>query len=125
MLMQKRKVDKTGNAVNVIYPYRTSHGTWVYDDEDLGVYSEAFVCGSSEVIDHLVGEETNTFTAAISAAPIPGYQAKLVRLDNKEGMTGWYRLDGTDMEHWLCSCVLDYFPDYPAEIYVLFSDLKK
>lgn len=120
-------VDKSKNLVNILHPYRTPYGSWVYDDPEIPVMGEAFVCGSSEVIDQLVGKETNSFTAAISAKPIPGYHARLNRLydeEKKDGIEGWYQLDGTDMKHWLCNCVKDYFPDYPKYIYVLLSDLK-
>lgn len=115
---------KTLNEVNTIHPYRTKFGTWVYDDEDLGVFSEAFVMGSSEVIDHLVGSDTNFFDAHISAKPIPTYDARLIKIDKEDGFDGWYQLEGTEMENWLCACVTDYFPDYPDSIYVKISNKK-
>lgn len=121
-------IDKSNNQVNVIHPYRTQYGSWVYDDADLNVYSEAFVMGSSEVIDHLVGKDVNFFDAAISQHPLPNPTAVLTRMDDKNiesGMNGWYHLEGTDMDHWLCGCVLDYFPGYPAKIYVAISNTKK
>lgn len=129
---------KASNTVNTLHPYRdpVSKG-WYYDDEDLGVYKEAFVMGSSEVIDHLVGKDCNSFTAHISHSKIPAYTARLKKLSPKEAleqekhlgyeavdekdsepMQGWYRLEGTEMVHWLCGCVLDYFTGYPANIYV-------
>lgn len=115
---------KANNALNVIYPYRTKYGTWVYDDEDLGIYSEAFVMGSSEVIDHLVGKDTDQFRAIISQNYLPDYTAKLVNIDSPEEKSrGWYMLDGTDMQHWLCGRVLDYFQDYPETIYVKIEKL--
>lgn len=118
----KKLISKANNALNIIHPYRTPHGTWVYDDEDLNVYSEAFVLGSSEVIDHLVGKETNFFDAIISSNPIPNPTALLVKIEKEferfGSIPGWYKLEGTDMEHWLCGKVLDYFPDYPQQIFV-------
>lgn len=120
--IKKVIINKANNALNVIHPYRTSHRTWVYDDEDLKVYKEAFVMGSSEVIDHLVGEETNFFDAIISANPLPNPTAILVKIqkemDHFGAIEGWYQLQGTDMEHWLCGKVLDYFTGYPDTIYV-------
>lgn len=119
---------KSTNEVNVIYPYRTKHGTWVYDDEDLGVYSEAFVMGSSEVIDMLVGMETNSFMATISTKPLPQITAKLVKTSPANGFQlqdGWYELEGTGVKHWLCGCVLDYFQGYPDNIYVYISNKKQ
>lgn len=120
-------IDKSNNTVNIIHPYRTKFGTWVYDDPELNVYMEAFVMGSSEVIDHLVGKDTNYFDAAISSHPLPNPTAVLTRMDNKNresGMNGWYHLEGTNMDHWLCGCVLDYFSDYPEKIYVVISNKK-
>lgn len=110
-----RKI-KSKNVINVLYPYRTENGTWVYDDSDIGVFKEAFVMGSSEVIDHLVGLDCNNFKLLISSNPIPNYTAKLNKLDRE--YEGWYQLEGTNMEHWLCGCVLDYFENYPDNIYV-------
>lgn len=131
MTLDERRKLKSKNVINTIYPYRWK-GTWFYDDEDLGVHKEAFVMGSSEVIDHLVGSETNSFTAHISSQPIPKATAHLVNVDHeqvKEGDTpiiqGWYRLEGTDMIHWLCGCVLDYFEGYPKDIYVKLENLKQ
>lgn len=120
-------IDKSNNQVNVIHPYRTRYGSWVYDDPDLNVFMEAFVMGSSEVIDHLVGKDVNYFDATISQFPLPKPTAVLTRLDEKnseQGMNGWYHLEGTDMDHWLCGCVLDYFPGYPEKIYVVISNTK-
>lgn len=124
-LMDKRA--KAKNTVNILHPYRTSFGTWVYDDPDIGVYSEAFVCGSSEVIDHLVGEDNNFFDLVISAHPLPGYQAKIVKIQKEEEPTieGWYHLEGTEMDHWLCGEVLSYFEGYPDEIYIRVENCRK
>ena len=115
---------KASNEVNVIHPYRTPYGGWVYDDPDIGVYSEAFVMGSSEVIDHLVGKKCNQFTATISRNKLPKYDARLIKIEEEKDIEGWYQLEGTKMKHWLCGCVLDYFVGYPDNIYVSLSNLK-
>lgn len=117
--MKKNKVvNKTNNAVNVIFPYRTKHGTWVYDDESLNTYEEAFVCGSSEVIDAIVGTKVNKCKVTISSSPLPNSTITLHKIDKEDGIEGWYRAEPLGMEHWLCSKVLDYFPNYPKNIYV-------
>lgn len=141
-----KKIDKSKNQVNVIYPYRTKGGTWVYDDEDLDVYAEAFVCGSSELIDMLVGKDCNNFTAYISSKKIPNHTVKLVNVDDliitedvedeeiaqllteefEAGVEagelyepkGWYEMEGTGHRNWFCGHLLDYFQGYPKEIYV-------
>lgn len=113
--------DKTKNAVNVIYPYRTDGGTWVYDDPDVPVYAEAFVMGSSELIDMVVGTDCNKFTAYISKDPLPNHTVILDNIDEEknDGFEGWYRMRGTTHENWLCEHLNDYFsPKYPKTIYV-------
>lgn len=115
---------KHKNQVNVIYPYRTHGGTWVYDDPDVPVFAEAFVMGSSELIDHFVGEKAMKFTAYISSKPLPRQTLHLVNIDKGGEIQGWYRLVGTDMENWLCGHVLDYFEGYPQNIYVSIENIK-
>lgn len=142
----KEKLDKSKNQINTIYPYRTEHGDWAYDDEDVPVYKEAFVCGSSELIDQLVGKDCVGFTAHISAKRIPGYTVKLNNIDEKvkkddaiemfgdevevEDPTaympqGWYEMEGTGHRNWFCGHLLDYFEGYPKEIYVKIEKPKK
>jgi hypothetical protein len=113
-------MDKSKNQINTIFPYRTKGGTWAYDDEDLDVFAEAFVCGSSELIDQLVGKETDSFTANISAKYMPGYTVKLINIDEteKDQIQGWYQMEGTTHKNWFCGHLLDYFEGYPKEIYV-------
>ena len=143
---KKVLVDKSTNQINLIHPYRTKYGLWVYDDEELGVYNEAFVCGSSELIDHLVGEECNSFSAYISSKKIPKYTVKLVNIDeqikkedalksfkgevkinnpNQYEPQGWYMMEGTEHRNWLCSRLTDYFTGYPKEIFVKIEKRKK
>lgn len=123
-------MDKKKNQINVIHPYRTTYGTWVYDDPDIPVYAEAFVAGSSELIDMVVGKEYNTFTAYLSAKPMPDVTVILDNIDKEkeesykgsqfEGfeMKGFYRMRGTGHENWFCGHLLDYFEGYPETIYV-------
>lgn len=117
------KKNKQNNTINVLFPYRTPQGVWLYNDEDLGVYGEAFVAGSSEVIDYLLRGETECIST-ISSKPFPGYTALLNKIPNTD-IEGWYQIEGNDMPpNWLCSKVLDYFPDYPDQIYVKIEGVK-
>lgn len=109
---------KASNAVNVIWPYRTPEKDWVFDDEDLELKAEAFVMGTSEMIDHLVGTKAMRFRATISTNPLPKITAKLNRIADAGGMPGWYQLEGTDIQHWLCGVTCLYFKNYPEVIYV-------
>ena len=115
-------VDKTGNQINTIYPYRTKGG-WAFDDEEVGLQGEPFIAGIPEIIDSIVGEK-NEFVAHISHSPIPNFTGHLIKLSDDEiekggymPMTGWYQLEGTEMIGWLCPATLKYFPDYPDSIY--------
>jgi hypothetical protein len=123
-IAKKRKielVDKTGNQINVIYPYRT-RGGWSFDDKEVGLQGEPFVAGIPKIIDSIVGKRKK-FTAYISKDPIPDYTAQLEKLDiiDKEFRNlvgeGWYQLVGTPMLGWLCPATLKYFKDYPDNIY--------
>lgn len=112
--------DKTGNQINVIYPYRTKSG-WAFDDEEVGLQGEPFVMGIPEIIDGIVGGK-DTFTAYISKDPIPFFTAFLQKvtdvpqkyLPNGEG---WYELNGSGLVGWLCPATLKYFKEYPETIY--------
>lgn len=117
------KVDKTGNQINVIYPYRTKGG-WAFDDEEVGLKGEAFIAGMPQIIDELVGDE-DTFTAYLSQDPMPD-SIVLTRTDDEVVLEtsptklvqvgAWYEFMG--MEGWLCPATLKYFKDYPEKIYV-------
>lgn len=117
---------KNNNLINVIYPYRTEQGHWAYDDEF--VTGEPFVMGSSEMIDFLVGADCDKFQAIISAKPLPISDKNVINImldnidefmENEMSMIqGWYQLRGTDIEHWLCGHLLDWFVDYPKTIFV-------
>lgn len=122
MIKEKALVDKTGNQINTIYPYRTQAG-WAFDDEEVGLNAEPFIAGIPEIIDGIVGDR-DEFVAHISHSVIPNYTGHLVKLNPtkvaEEGCTpdtGWYMLEGTDQIGWLCPATLKYFKDYPDSIY--------
>ena len=55
----------------VIFPYR-HHGTWVFDDEQVGLVQEPFVSGIPEMVDVLVKNIPNVdegFRLIFSATP--------------------------------------------------------
>ena len=64
------------NTIMVIDPYWFA-GTWVFDDETVGLVREPFVSGVPEMIDELVKntpDARNGFRLTFSAGPFPGYQ---------------------------------------------------
>ncbi|MFN9718449.1 MAG: hypothetical protein ACK58L_07140 [Planctomycetota bacterium] len=67
------------NQIRVIKPY--DHlGTWVFDDDRVGLVQEPFVSGVPEMLDHLVQdipEAHNGFRFLFSSDPFPGFQRTL------------------------------------------------
>lgn len=114
-----KMIDKTGNQVNILYPYRYKGG-WVFDDSDTGLYREAFVLGTDTIISTLVGKRKK-FKVIISHSYIPNETSclKKVVVKDKNGVKseGWYKDQSTNMVGWLCPAVLKYFRTYPKEIH--------
>ena len=106
------------NQITVIRPYRL-HGTWVFDDERVGLVQEPFVSGVPEIIDFVVREipeAENGFRLLFSAQPFPGYQLRLEHVREEHG-GNWYRWPDQDMEGWLCPALFRYFEQAPSELY--------
>lgn len=108
---------KANNTVNVLNLYRTKNGIWCFDDEDLQIIAEPFVGDINTMID-MFAKGKEEVVAYISAEPIANGTLSLTRNDEAE-YEGMYKLDGTDVEGWLCPCTLNYFKIYPEKIYAL------
>jgi hypothetical protein len=110
------------NSLFIIRPYKY-HGAWVFDDPAAGLTREAFVSGADKIIDGFVAdilEAGRGFTLTFSAAPFPGYQAKLERLREEYG-GNWYFCPQLGIEGWLCPALLKYFGAAPEDIYARFA----
>lgn len=110
------------NALMVIKPYWHS-GTWVFDDDAVGLVREPFVAGVPEMINHLVRDIPDArsgFRLLFSASPFPGHQAAFTRVRGDLGGT-WYRSEAAGdrpaMEGWLCPALFKYFDAAPPTIY--------
>ena len=107
------------NQINVIAPY-WRHGTWVFDDDRVGLIQEPFVRGADEFLTDLVSDIPNAqagFQLTFSSAPFPGFQRRLAWV--REEMGGnWYQADQPPMEGWLCPALFRYFDQAPRELYV-------
>jgi hypothetical protein len=116
------------NQINVIAPYwLDSVGTWVFDDERVGLQQEPFVSGADEFLTYLVkdiADARNRFRLLFSIAPFPGYQRKLI-WDRGEMGGNWFRSESPPMEGWLCPALFRYFDEAPAELYVKAESLPK
>ena len=107
-----------GNFLMVIEPYRDS-GTWVFDDERVGLVGEPFVAGIPEMIDAAVADipdAASGFRLLFAAGPFPGAQIHLERV-RPECDGWWYRQCATNIEGWLCPALFKYFDEAPAHLY--------
>lgn len=109
----------------VIAPYR-HQGTWVFDDESVGLVQEPFVAGVPEMIDVLVKdipEANEGFRLLFSARSFPGHQKKLTWLRGDSG-GNYYEMDEPKMEGWICPAMFQYYANAPKELYVKAESLK-
>ncbi len=106
------------NQILTIQPYWQT-GTWVFDDEAVGLDAEPFVEGIPEMITDMVEDIDNArdgFRLLFSAEPFPNYQEKITWV--REEMDGnWYKREENGEEGWLCPALFKYYDSAPAEIY--------
>jgi hypothetical protein len=106
------------NAIMVIVPY-WYQGTWIFDDDSVGLNREPFVSGVPEMIDDIVKDIPNArhgFRLTFSASPFPGYQCEFIWVREEYG-GHWYKMEGRSREGWLCPALLRYFESAPGKIY--------
>jgi hypothetical protein len=106
------------NSLFTIAPYRFQ-GTWVFDDERVGLIREPFVAGADIILDLLTAEIPDAakgFRLTFSAQPFPGYQVRFVR-GREEYAGNWYSWPERNIEGWLCPALFKYFPSAPPELY--------
>jgi hypothetical protein len=109
----------SANILRVIEPY-WYQGTWVFDDESVGLDKEPFVKGIPEMIDDLVKDIPNArsgFMMLLSSLPFPSYQLELTRLREEYGGY-WYTAKNKSAEGWLCPALFRYFQTAPETIYI-------
>jgi hypothetical protein len=112
------------NSIQVIQPYRHA-GTWVFDDERVGLVQEPFVAGIPQMIDKLVQDipdATLSFRLLFSIMLFPDYSVLLKWL--REEVEGdWYRaieysIAEQSAEGWLCPALFKYFDEAPDKLYI-------
>lgn len=106
------------NAISVLYPYK-HEGLWVFDDPDVGLRREPFVCGIDTMIDRLVAtvpDAAKGFRLLFSTTPFP---CSTVKLEWRRAEFGgnWYYCPEFEIEGWLCPALFKYFPKAPAELH--------
>jgi hypothetical protein len=109
-------VDKTGNQINVIFPYRDKHGIWKFDDPEVGLQAEPFVGNINLMLDTFANGKTEC-KVFISKDKIIDSDLSLTNIDDDKEFPGHYLLDGSSMVGWLCPATLKYFKEYPEKIY--------
>jgi len=114
----------TQSHIISIMPYKLTHadyvGGWVFDDERVGLFREAFVAGADLIIDDLVQHIPNAhlgFEMSFSARPFPGYEHTFTWVREEYG-GNWYRTENGAKEGWLCPALFKYFRNTPKHIYV-------
>lgn len=95
--------------------------TWYFDDPALGIEDEAFVQGSSEIIDHqLCRIGRDRARAAVLLFDERSFREStfsLTTLYQEQDGGMWYVDLASKMRGWLCPTTLKYFDSFPKTIY--------
>jgi hypothetical protein len=110
------------NSIIAILPYK-HEGLWVFDDESVGLLREPFVSGADIIIERLAAEIADAeqgFRLLFSAAPFPGFTARL-EWRREEFGGNWYYSSELKIEGWLCPALYKYFETAPQIIFARFE----
>jgi hypothetical protein len=91
------------------------YDTWYFDDEVYDITREPFVLGMSEILSSYLHPEALTCTILASRQAFP--MAKKLRLDREEADGGWYTVERSGMQGWLCPVTRIYMGTIPENIY--------
>jgi len=108
----------SANSLYVLRPYK-HEGSWVFDDESVGLIREPFVFGIDNMIERMVATIPNAekgFRLIFSPGPFPGYAA-LLEWRREEMGGNWYFSPSFGIEGWLCPALFKYFDVAPKEFY--------
>lgn len=114
------------NSIMVIAPY-FYQGSWVFDDQSVGLKREPFVAGIPEMIDEMTKDNPDAkdgFRLLFSAKEFPGHQKQLSWLRGEKG-GNYYMLNDPPMEGWLCPALFKYYSEPPPQIFVKAEPLKR
>ncbi len=109
----------SSNSIMVIMPYKHA-GTWVFDDETVGLTKEPFVGGIPELMDKMVEDipdAENGFRLLFSAQEFPDYSHHLT-WTRGDHSGNWYYSKEYKKEGWLCPGLFKYYKKAPMDIYV-------
>jgi len=93
---------------------------WVFDDEEVGLSREPFVCGVPEIFDKLLlGKRisAHSFNLIFSGQPFPN--SEHASWSKGEDGGNWYSMDieGTQFTGWLCPALFRYYEQAPSDLY--------
>jgi hypothetical protein len=120
--MKKRaQKNRNKNTLYAISPYLAG-GQWQFDDPSRELYGEALVAGIPEIIQKVCKEKgiqnpEKGFSVVFSSKKFPGADCVLQRVRGESG-GNWYKLEGTNMEGWLCPALFKYFENAPSKLYI-------
>ena len=108
------------NALRVLHLYWHA-GTWVFDDEEVGLKQEPFIMGAPAIIDAALlkagGDYDHEELRLIFSDQAFPESIEAVWHDN-EFDGGWYVVpEMDDMVGWLCPATLCYFDEFPKTIH--------
>lgn len=105
----------------VLYPYKDTYGTWVFDDQSVGLVREAFVLGADTIMSALSKQvnkgKDKQFKLIFSRDKFPTYQYEFQHLRSDSG-GNWYGNKDLGLEGWLCPALFHYFDKAPKSIFV-------
>lgn len=109
------------NSILILYPYKTPEGDWVFDDANVGLKAEPFVCGADDIISEVVKENEipnadKGFKLLFSPTAFPNHDVKL-EWRRAESGGNWYYSERLNQNAWLCPALYKYFPAAPPELY--------
>lgn len=124
------------NSIRIINPYW--NGTWVFDDDKVGLVREPFVAGIPEMINAVVGkipDAKDGFRLLFSETEFPDYDAQITWVRAQTGGNIYkltkvrqgavVRAPSKKMEGWLCPALYKYYKDAPKTIYLKAEALEK
>ena len=121
------------NSILAIYPYY-HFGSWVFDDDRVGLTKEPFVAGADKFIEYVISRKGKSelakkgFCLLFSLIPFPDFDYELDFIKHENMGTIYQVKNAADFEGiynsnqlWLCPALNLYFQNSPSKIYVSIS----
>jgi hypothetical protein len=101
------------------------NGIWFFDDEGKGIFKEPFVGGMSEIIDYILQKKFirgghRGIKLEFSDKSFENAE-KLQKIEDLPD--NWAKYEYEDREGMLCPVALQYFQEFPQEIFIKFTKI--